>query len=171
VAEQAVLGIGSNVGDRETYLLRAAELLCRDKVVQLVAASAVYETPPLEVRSSQENYLNQVVVVSTRLSPGRLLARCQEIEAFLGRPRDHAAGAPRTIDIDLISYGSRIQNSGDLILPHPGYTRRMFVLVPLAEVLPDFRDPLTGHSIQQLLEDCPDRSTIERYERLQGAPC
>lgn len=171
MTEEAVLGTGSNVGDREAHLLKAAELLCRDEAVQLVAASAVYETPPLEVPSSQENYLNQVVVVSTWLSPGRLLALCQEIEALLGRPRDHAAGAPRTIDIDLISYGSRIHNSGDLVLPHPGYTRRKFVLVPLAEVLPDFRDPLTGHSIQQLLEDCPDRSAIQRYDGLQGALC
>lgn len=167
----AVLGLGSNAGDRENHLLRAVELLCHGKVVQLVTASTIYETPPLGVPNPQEDYLNQVVVVSTRLSPTRLLALCQEIEALLGRPRDHAPGSPRTIDIDLISYGSLIYNSGDLVLPHPGYTRRKFVLVPLAEVLPGFRDPRTGRTIQQLLEDCPDTSAIHRRDSLQGAPC
>jgi 2-amino-4-hydroxy-6-hydroxymethyldihydropteridine diphosphokinase len=171
VAEQVVLGIGSNAGDREAYLIRAVELLCHEALVNLVAVSSIYETPPLDVPSSQGDFLNQVVVISTSLPPTRLLAHCQEVETVLGRPREHAVGAPRTIDIDLISYGSLIHNSGQLVLPHPGYTRRKFVLVPLAEVLPDFRDPLTGHSIRQLLEDCPDTSVIHRWENFQEAPC
>jgi len=171
VAEQVVLGIGSNAGDREAYLLRAVELLCRKESVSLAAASSIYETPPLDIPSSQGDFLNQVVVISTSLPPTRLLALCQEIEAILDRPRDHTAGASRTIDIDLISYGSLIHNSGQLVLPHPGYARRKFVLVPLAEVLPDFRDPLTGHSIRRLLEDCPDTSVIHRWDRFQEALC
>ncbi len=171
MVEQAVLGMGSNAGDREAYLMRAVELLCHEESVNLVAASSVYETSPLDVSNPQENYLNQVVVVSTRLSPTGLLAYCQEVETVLGRPREHAVGAPRTIDIDLITYGSLIHNSGKLVLPHPEYARRRFVLVPLVEVLPDFRDPLTGHSIRRLLEDCPDTSVIHRRENFQEAPC
>jgi len=171
VAEQVVLGLGSNAGDRETHLLRTVELLCQKESVNLAAASSIYETPPLDVPSPQGDFLNQVVVISTLLPPTRLLALCQEIEAILGRPRDHTAGTSRTIDIDLISYGSLIHNSGELVLPHPGYTQRKFVLVPLAEVLPDFRDPLTGHPIRRLLEDCPDTSVIHRRERFREAPC
>ncbi len=171
MAEQVVLGMGSNAGDREAYLARAVELLCHEALVNLVAVSGIYETPPLDVPGSQGDFLNQVAVISTSLPPTRLLALCQEIEAILGRPRDHTAGASRTIDIDLISYGSLIYNSGDLVLPHPGYARRRFVLVPLAEVLPDFRDPLTGHSIRRLLEDCPDASIIHRWDIFQEAPC
>ncbi len=171
MTEQVVLGMGSNAGDREAYLTRAVELLCHEALVSPVAVSSIYETPPLDVQGYQGDFLNQVVVISTSLSPTRLLALCQEIEAILGRPRDHTAGASRTIDIDLISYGSLIYNNGDLVLPHPGYARRRFVLVPLAEVLPDFKDPLTGHSIRQLLEDCPDASIIHRWDGFREAPC
>ncbi|UCH63836.1 MAG: 2-amino-4-hydroxy-6-hydroxymethyldihydropteridine diphosphokinase [Fidelibacterota bacterium] len=171
MAEQAVLGIGSNLGDREDYLRRAVELLCQKESINLVAASSIYETPPLDIPSSQGDFINQVVVISTSLSPTGLLSICQEIEVILGRPGDHTAGASRTIDIDLISYGSLIHNSGQLVLPHPKYARRKFVLVPLAEVLPDFRDPLTGRSIRQLLENCPDISVLHRWDRLQEAPC
>ncbi|MFC1543606.1 2-amino-4-hydroxy-6-hydroxymethyldihydropteridine diphosphokinase [Candidatus Neomarinimicrobiota bacterium] len=166
MGEQTVLGLGSNKGDREAYLLRAVELLEGGKEVKLIASSAIYETPPLDVSSLQEHYLNQVVVVSTRLSPSKLLALCQEIEVSLRRPRDHTPGKPRTIDIDIILYGSQMYNSTELILPHPAYTKRKFVLLPLAEVLPDFCDPLTAR-----LEECPDRSTIHRYGRIREASC
>lgn len=171
MAELAVLGLGSNVGDREAQLRRAVQFLGRENSVRLVAASSPYETPPLDVPEPQGDFLNQVVVVSTRRSALGLLKLCQEIEAVLGRPADHAAGAPRTMDIDLITYGSLVLDSPDLVLPHPDYTRRKFVLVPLAEVLPAFRDPLTGRTIQRLLEDCPDASAVRRWESLRELPC
>ena len=169
--DRAVLGLGSNVGDRRAHLRRAVELLGREDGVRLVAASPVYVTPPRGVPLPQEDYLNQVIVLSTRLSAPRLLELCQGIEAALGRPRDHLPGEPRSIDIDLITYGSLVRSSKDLVLPHPRYTQRRFVLVPLGQVLPAFRDPRTGRTIEQLLEGCPDTSTFRRWDSLQGAPC
>ncbi len=171
MAEQAVLGLGSNLGDRQAYLHRALECLKRLDRVRQLAVSSVYETPPLDVPGPQGDYLNQVAVVSTRLPAPRLLAHCQEIEAALGRPEGHAPGNPRTIDIDLITYGTLVLHTGELVLPHPAYTRRRFVLLPLAEVLPAFRDPLSGRTVQQLLEDCPDTSRIECWETLEEVPC
>jgi len=171
VAERAVLGLGSNLGDREGYLRQAIKRLTREDVVQLVAASSIYQTPPLEVPAPQDDYLNQVVVVSTLLTAQQLLRLCQEVEVELGRSGNHPAGGPRTIDIDLITYGSLVHNSRELVIPHPGYTGRKFVLVPLAEVLPGFRDPATGHTIQGLLRDCQDTSIIQRWESFQEEAC
>ena len=123
------------------------------------------------ISTDQENYLNQVVVILTRLSPAQLLARCREIEVALGRSANHAAGEARTIDIDIIAYGSLVHHDHELVLPHPAYTRRKFVLVPLAEVLPEFRDPRSGHSIQRMLTDCRDQSVIQPYEHSRCALC
>lgn len=171
MAEQAVLGLGSNLGDRQAYLRRAVEGLKRLDGVRLLAVSSLYETPPLDVPDQQGDYLNQVAVVSAQLLAPRLLAHCQDIEVALGRPGNHVPGNPRTIDIDLIVYGTLVLNTDELVLPHPAYTRRKFVLLPLAEVLPAFRDPLSGRTVQQLLEDCPDISHIERWEILEKVPC
>ena len=169
--EQAVLGLGANEGDRIINLQKAIELRCAEESVSLVTTSSVYETEPMGVSTDQEHYLNQVVIISTQVSPVQLLALCQEIEAALGRPGNHAAGEPRTIDIDIIAYGSLIHHDSKLVLPHPAYTRRKFVLVPLAEVLPEFRDPRSGHSIQKLLTGCRDQSVIHRYEHAECVRC
>lgn len=171
VAEQAVLSLGSNLGERESHLRQAVQFITREDGIGLLAASSLYLSSALEVPAPQEEYLNQIVVVSTRLSAPALLEHCQAIEVDLGRPRDHLPGSPRTIDIDLITYGSLICSGEGLVLPHPRYTRRKFVLLPLAEVWPTFRDPRTGHTVQELLENCPDTSIIHRCESLQGALC
>ena len=170
-AVQAVLGLGSNLGDREGCLRSARERLRQAGGVELESASPVYESPPLAVSSSQGPYLNQVVVVSTRLAPGQLFNLGQAIEAQLGRPRDHTHGTPRTIDIDLITYGSLVLGSPDLTLPHPRYTGRKFVLLPLQNVLPSFTDPVTGRTIQALIETCPDPSVIKLWRSLEEASC
>ncbi len=171
MTEQVVLGLGTNEGNRISNLQRATELLCAEEAINLISTSSVYETEPVGVSTDQEHYLNQVVIISTQMPPTQLLALCQDIEVALGRPGNHAAGEPRTIDIDIISYGSLIHHDGELVLPHPAYTGRKFVLVPLAEVLPEFRDPRSGYSIQRLLTDCRDQSVIRLYEYCRCALC
>ncbi len=162
MAEQAVLGLGSNQGEREALLTEAVQRLEQAGGVELVGASSVYLTPPYQVPREQEDYLNQVVVTEVTITAEELLAICQAIEMALGRPQDHPWGTPRTMDIDLIACGARLCETAELVLPHPRYDQRRFVLVPLAEVLPNFRDPRTGRSVQQLLADCPDRSQLHR---------
>jgi 2-amino-4-hydroxy-6-hydroxymethyldihydropteridine diphosphokinase len=155
MVEQAILGLGSNVGDRELYLRKAADLLANQATIRIVAESPIYLTQPLDVPFSQEDYLNQVIVISTSLRAHSLFDLCQEVEESLGRPRDHAPAFPRTIDIDI----------------HPRYTQRKFVLVPLAMVQPTFHDPVTGRSIQQLVEKCPDTSSIQRWDQVRSIAC
>lgn len=161
--EQAVLGLGSNQGEREALLAEAVQQLGQAGGVELVGASSVYLTPPHRVPGEQEDYLNQVVVADVTIPAEELLVISQAIELALGRPPDHPWGAPRTMDIDLIACGARLCDTADLVLPHPRYAERRFVLVPLAEVLPTFRDPRTGRSIRQLLADCPDGAQLRRW--------
>lgn len=171
VAEQVVLGLGSNLGDREGHLQAARTRLRRATGLEIVTVSPLYESPPLEALTPQGSYLNQVLVVSTRLAPRRLLDLCLATEAQSGRPGDHAHGLPRTIDIDIITYASLVLDHPDLVVPHPRYTQRRFVLLPLQSVLPDFTDPVTGYTIQRLVEGCPDASAVNIWPSLAEAPC
>jgi 2-amino-4-hydroxy-6-hydroxymethyldihydropteridine diphosphokinase len=169
--ETAVLALGSNMGDREYFLQEAVSLLTQSGEIEMEARSSIYQTPPLDVKVEQEDYLNQVIVIRTRYSAAELLARCQEVERQLGRPSDHEAGMPRVIDLDLITHGFTVCEGHSLTLPHPRYSRRKFVLVPLAEVIPSFRDPLTGETIWEILASCPDTSAIKCWNELQEQPC
>ena len=170
----AVLSLGTNLGDRLAHLQEAVRRLGRDRLVLVVAISPVYETEPVDVAQPQESFLNQVVLLSTQAEPAELLRLCQNIETDLGRPEDHEQGIPRTMDVDIITYGDRIRSDPRLKLPHPRYHQRRFVLLPLADVYPEFSDPVTGRSLQQLLAECQDRSTVRPFtlqpvEGLAGA--
>ncbi len=170
VAAQVVLGLGSNLGDREGHLEAARTRLQHATGLEIGAISPIYASPPLETETPQGPYLNQVLVASTRLGPRRLLDLCLAIEARSGRLRDHTPGHPRTIDIDIITYGSLVLDHPDLVLPHPRYTQRKFVLLPLQTVLPGFTDPVTGHAIQRLVEACPDSSAVNVWPGLEAVP-
>ncbi len=98
----------------------------------------------------QPRFLNAAAVGTTALPPRALLATLLDIEASLGRTRPHP-GAARTLDLDLILYGNQIIEERNLIVPHPRFRDRRFVLEPLAEIAPDWIDPVTGQSIRQLL--------------------
>jgi 2-amino-4-hydroxy-6-hydroxymethyldihydropteridine diphosphokinase len=141
----AYIGLGSNLGDRAANLESAIAALAATDGIDVVARSMVRETEPLE--APPPRYLNAVVAVETRLSPRDLLARCQQLEAALGRTRPYPH-APRTIDLDILLHGSVVMDTPDLVLPHPGLTRP-FVLAPLLEIAPDLRHPVTGQPLQQ----------------------
>jgi len=166
-----VLGLGANVGARAGYLQAARQRLSRHPAIRLIAASPIYETPPLEVEGPQREYLNQVVIITTDLPPAGLHEATREIEAELGRPVDHAPQEPRTIDIDMIAYGARVLAGPGLVAPHPSYTRRRFVLVPLCDVRPGYADPVTGVGIRDLLAACPDASEIRPWSSKMAAAC
>ena len=140
------LGLGSNVGDRVTYLRAALEAL-REISVGPVRASKIYETEPVGP-GEQEKYLNLCVRLTTALTPRQLLDYCKEAEQRLGRiPRGR--WAPREIDIDILSYDNETLQEEGLTLPHPGIAERQFVLVPLVEldptlVFPGFKDSVTA---------------------------
>ena len=163
---RAFLGLGSNLGDRGGYLREAIRRLDAADL-RVTAQSHVYEAVPWG-RAGQPTFLNQVVAVETALSPRGLLERCRAAEDALGRVRAERWG-PRTIDIDLLLYDDTVVREPDLTVPHPELTRRAFVLVPLAELAPDRRLP-DGAAVATLLEACPDRDQVWRWDDTDTGP-
>jgi 2-amino-4-hydroxy-6-hydroxymethyldihydropteridine diphosphokinase len=112
--------------------------------------SRLYDTAPVGV-ISQPRFLNAAAVGVADLPPDELLARLLAIESERGRERPFA-GAPRTLDLDLILYGDRVVNEPDVTIPHPRFRERRFVLEPLVEIAPDMRDPMTGKTMRELFD-------------------
>jgi len=146
------LSLGSNLGDREANLRGAVERLAgRD--VRVLRTSRIYETEPVDYRD-QAWFLNQVVEAETALFPLQFLTRTARLERDLGRKRTVPKG-PRTIDIDILFYASAVIETPKLEIPHPRIAERRFVLVPLAELAPDLRHPVTNRTVRQMLESAP----------------
>jgi 2-amino-4-hydroxy-6-hydroxymethyldihydropteridine diphosphokinase len=146
VARVAV-ALGSNLGDRDTTLRRALEAL--GSVLTGLQASSFHDTEPVDVEPSQPRFLNAAAVGETSLSPRALLDALLAMEQQFGRQRPHP-GAARTLDLDLILYDDRIIDEPGLIVPHPRFRGRAFVLDPLSEVASDWIDPVTGQRVADL---------------------
>ncbi len=128
---RAYLGVGSNLGDRLAFLQSAVDGLAGTDGIEVVAVSAVYETDP--VGPEQPEYLNAVVAVDTTLPAHSLLVVGQSLEAEAHRVRGERWG-PRTLDVDVLFYGDALINEPDLVVPHPRWHERDFVLAPLADL-------------------------------------
>lgn len=138
----AFISLGSNIEPRLQHLQAALQMLIQLDGVRLIAVSSVYETEPIEVTAPQMPYLNAVVEVATRLSPIELFCAMQDIELKLGRtPDSKGRKLPRTVDLDLLTYGDLEIKTPELTLPHPRMSERAFVLVPLCEISPSLRLP------------------------------
>jgi len=142
------LGLGSNMGNRRANLDRALELLSQRLWVDQV--SPTYDTEP-EGDTSQPRFLNLVSRIRTRLAPLGLLTLAKGIESRLGR-RNAGRNAPRPIDIDILFFGDQVMDTPKLIIPHPRVEERAFVLVPLADIAPDLRHPVTGKTVQEMTD-------------------
>ena len=142
------VALGSNLGDREGHLRGAIAALT--PLLGSIRVSSFHETQPVGVAASQPQFLNAAAVGESDHPPYALLQHLLAIEAEFGRERPYA-GAPRTLDLDLILYGSEIITSPELTVPHPRFRERRFVLEPLAEIAADWIDPVTGRSISELL--------------------
>jgi 2-amino-4-hydroxy-6-hydroxymethyldihydropteridine diphosphokinase len=141
------IALGSNLGDREQYLRDAIAAL--PPIVDNIRVSSFHETAPVGV-GPQPTFLNAAAVGESALSARDLLRALLAIEQRYGRERPFP-GAARTLDLDLILYGDAVMQSAELTLPHPRFRERRFVLAPLAEIAPDWRDPVTGRNVEELL--------------------
>jgi len=147
---RVAIALGSNLGDREQYLRSAIAAL--QPSIQHVRVSTFHDTAPVGV-GPQPTFLNATAVGETSLTARALLDTLLAIERDLGRERPFP-GAPRTLDLDLILYDEAIiDEAPSLIVPHPRFRERRFVLEPLAEIAPDWRDPITGQTVEELLRN------------------
>jgi 2-amino-4-hydroxy-6-hydroxymethyldihydropteridine diphosphokinase len=154
-----ILLTGGNLGDRLTMLAGAREQIEKN-VGPVRKASAVYETAPWG-NTGQPAFLNQALAVETDLSPAAVLERILSIETGLGRKRDQKWG-PRSIDIDILFYGSEVVEEKNLRIPHPEIPNRRFVLEPLREIAPEMVHPVLRQTIEALLEQTSDASEVKR---------
>ena len=145
---RVALALGSNLGDRDATLKRAASAL--RAIVLDLKLSSTHETEYVGAGGVQPSYLNAAAVGETALTAHGLLDALLELERQFGRERPYP-DAPRTLDLDLILYGMDIVDEPGLVVPHPRFRQRRFVLEPLAEIAADWTDPVTGRTVEELL--------------------
>jgi 2-amino-4-hydroxy-6-hydroxymethyldihydropteridine diphosphokinase len=156
---EALIALGGNVGNVRDTFDRAIAAFCDGVAVRLLKRSSDYRTPPAGV-TDQPSFINCAIVAATELPPPALLARAQSIEVEFGRNRSQEQHwGPRTLDIDLIAYGDLTMDTSDLTLPHPRALERAFVLLPLAELVPERR--ISGVRIKNALARA-DQTGIEK---------
>jgi 2-amino-4-hydroxy-6-hydroxymethyldihydropteridine diphosphokinase len=159
---QAVLAIGSNLGDRIERLQSGVSALEDTPEVTVVAISSVYETEPVGAADSSGKFLNAVVLIDTTLTVHTLLDRALAIEDAFGRERSEP-GAPRTLDVDVIVVGNRVAEDEQLVLPHPRAHERGFVLVPWLEIDPEGEIPGKGF-VADLIADVDTSGVVKRED-------
>jgi 2-amino-4-hydroxy-6-hydroxymethyldihydropteridine diphosphokinase len=159
-----IVGLGSNLGDRFEALQRALELI-REEAGEITAASSVWETEPWGFEAD-EQFLNMVIVIETRLEPKRLLQLFRSIEGRMGRKKSGGGKyESRIIDIDILFWEGRVISLPGLEVPHPKIAGRRFVLEPLAEVAPAAVHPVTGLTVTEMLQLCDDNSDVRLAAR------
>lgn len=151
---QALIGIGSNLGDRAAHIEFSRNALAELPDSTLTAFSSIHETAPVgPVR--QGAYLNAAAALDTSLDPHALLEHLRRIEQQAGRVR-HERWGPRTLDLDILLYDDRVIDTDTLTVPHPHMHERAFVLDPLCEIAPDAQHPTLNKSVRQLHESIND---------------
>ncbi|MDI9878119.1 2-amino-4-hydroxy-6-hydroxymethyldihydropteridine diphosphokinase [Flectobacillus longus] len=158
------LSLGSNLGNREENLNQAIQLI-RQNISTNLSISNIYETEPWG-NLNQAGFLNLILKIeNSSLLPHEVLEKIQKIEIELGRVRVEKWGE-RCIDIDIIYHNDLVLDDTQLVIPHPFMQERKFVLVPLADVAPDWVHPVLQKTTLQMLQDCPDGGWIKVYAGL-----
>lgn len=155
---QLFLCLGGNLGD-QAEIFRKTRALISQKIGKEMKVSSIFLSEPWGFET-EHKFWNQVIVVSTGLSPVSVLRKIRAIEDYFGRERVPGKYISRKMDIDILFYDSLVLNCRELVIPHPLIAERRFVLEPLAETAPDYLHPLTGESISGMLRDCTDSSRV-----------
>lgn len=157
---QLILSLGGNQGDIKKTFLSAKNMIAQE-IGTIVKESSIYQTQAWGVEN-QPDFLNQVIIVETKLSPTTILEKCLAIEMELGRKRMKRWGE-RTIDIDLLFFNNEIIQTENLQVPHPRISERNFILFPLNEIIPNYIHPVLNVSIKNLKNKCIDDLKVFKY--------
>jgi 2-amino-4-hydroxy-6-hydroxymethyldihydropteridine diphosphokinase len=159
---EAYLGLGGNLGDSAVNLRTAVERLALTDGITVTGISKFYRTAPVGGPSGQPHYINAAIAVVTDLTPRQLLDYCLSVECHFGRVRRERWG-PRTVDIDILLYGSLVIEQPGLSVPHPMLRERLFALIPLCEVAPpDLEIPPDGIRLRDVVRAA--KSALEPSE-------
>lgn len=153
------IGLGSNIGEREKYLISAMNEMAKIGIIE--KKSAIYESEPFGYKN-QQNFLNAVCILNFNNNVSVLLNQLKEIEKSMGR-KGVVRWGPRIIDLDIIDWNGEKIETDKLKVPHPEMYNRNFVLIPLADIEPDYKDR-DGKSIKQILVNCPS-GFIQQYSK------
>lgn len=159
--------LGGNIGEKQKIFSKVWTSL-NLKIGKITSQSAIYETEPWGFESP-DLFWNQVLELSTNLSPEEVLAQTQQIETELGRIRKANQYSSRLIDIDILFYGNQIINQENLTVPHPRIQERKFALVPLCEIAPELLHPVLRKSMRQLLVESTDPLKVEKVTNFPEA--
>lgn len=151
------VALGSNLGDRLSYIQSAIGLLGESGSCKIATTSKIYETEPWGY-AAQGRFLNCVFKLQTVLTPDALLKTLRGIEKKLGRERNIPNG-PRTMDLDILFYDNLVVSADGLVIPHPRLHERMFVMKPLCDIAPDFVHPVLGTSCIRIFENLKKKET------------
>ena len=162
MSDTIYLSLGSNLGDKESNIASCIAMLGAYVENTNIRTSSFYISEPL-YNTNQPSFINIIVELKTTFTPFQFLDKIHDIEKMLGRKIDREKNAPRTIDIDIVLFEDVFMETAELTIPHSHALLRKFVLVPLAELVPDKIFPGTKHKMIDLLEKCPDTSTVDKY--------
>ena len=160
--EEVIIAIGSNLGDRLKMIQNAGLFLDTLSVSKIVRAS-VWESEP--VGGAKYTFLNTVAKITTQLTPGELLKKLKEFERHSGRDAKPTRWGPRILDLDIIRYGKLVYRDHKLIIPHPEYQNRLFVLLPMKEIDGDWVDPQLQQSVDELIQHAPEMELQKTNDR------
>lgn len=160
------LALGSNIGDRESYLIKAIKRVNKNEYIQVENISSIYETDPVGF-TDQAQFLNMVVKIKTDLSAIELLVELQKIEKELDRKREVKWG-PRTLDLDILLFNHENIEAEELIVPHPRMQERAFVLIPLYELDKTVSIPTIEQPIKTIIDQLHDKEGVRIWKQKNG---
>lgn len=159
----SLIALGSNVGNRELFIGTAVqEIACVDGI-EILASSSLMNTEPVGV-TDQDTYLNQMLLINTNISPSVLLKTFKDIEKKIGRV-DRGIWAPREIDIDIVTYEAVVSSAPELIVPHPQFFNRRFMMMGAMELFPDYVVEGTDKTIEEIYNEIKDRVSSQKVDK------